>query len=159
MNTRTSWSARMIAATMLAAVTIAASSQTSDVRKEPFFEIKIPAGCEMTKTSPVEDFQLYTVTREAKTLLSIYLGNQPKYPKMLPGSGITADTLRTRDTEVISQWKDGTLARRELVATLDATNGWPQYLHAWTAELPPELLPSADRILFSLVVDRHSETN
>ena len=104
----------------------------------------------MTKRSPVEDFDVYSIARGKQTFVSIYLGNQPHFPRTTGAANMVASKFQARDVQMISRWANNKLMGREILIKLGTKDGWPAFLHAWTADLPPEMVITADQILSSL---------
>jgi len=49
------------------------------LNKAEKFALYTPTGFNVTKSSPVEDFEIYTVEEKGRPYLSIYLGNHPSF--------------------------------------------------------------------------------
>ena len=130
-------------------------TQTSSaiVKHETFFQVTLPKGFEMTKRTPVEDFEIYSIASENRTFVSIYLGNQPHFPHTPGSENEIVARFQTRDVQMISRWVNNQLVGREILINLGTKVGWPAFLPAWIADLPPAMLPSAEQVLFSLATN------
>jgi hypothetical protein len=122
--------------------------------QEEFFSISFPEGFSIQKTSPVEDFDIYSIVRDGKPYVMIYQGNQPDFPaikniKKKESTVFSAETLK-----IYSIWDGNNLFSRELIIKIQDDN-WPQYLHAWIQPHSGDIL-LADRILLSLKIRARS---
>jgi len=119
------------------------------------FQVVLPKGVEISKSSPAGDFDLYRVARSGTTrqrLLTIYAGHHPETGKAVASTaraeqilvgGISADS-RTSETP------DGMLARELLVKLPEyPLEGppWPGYLHIWYRGLNATDAKLADQII------------
>jgi hypothetical protein len=118
----------------------------------PYFSIILPENFQMTMREPVEDFQVYTISDRGRPYLYVYVGNAPSFPARTGLSPSDVSELDVPPLKILSEWRAGELAGRELLAHLSAPTGWPTALHAWTADLPRDALSTADKMLFSLKV-------
>jgi hypothetical protein len=141
----------------LFAVVIAAWSTptTADsVINEEHFSALTPDGFKVEKTAPVEDFEIFTISRGGKAYIYVYVGNQPAFPKFKPSGNSEVTTFEAPGVSVASQWQGAALVGREILSELNVNGEFPTALHAWTAPLPPAELAVADRILFSIKTSR-----
>jgi hypothetical protein len=123
-----------------------------DEGKQAHFSIVLPGGFHVAKASPVEDFEIYTVSKDGTPYVKVYVGNQPDFPnRKAPSDGDRA-VLETKQLRMVSQWSNNKLVDREVLVDIGRANGWPQYIHAWTVEGPDARIYLADRILVSLKV-------
>jgi hypothetical protein len=137
----------------LGAGAVCAQAQAeSKMHREEHFSLLLPPGFEVKKSAPVQDFELYFVSKAGTAYVTVYVGNQPDFARLKRDGQNHVTTLRAPDFEMISLWKDTQLLGREIMVTLTHADTWPTRLHVWTAALPPEELQVADRILSSLTV-------
>jgi hypothetical protein len=136
----------------------AETPQTGDVGTEPTFEgygfrVLVGSGVEVREESPVEDFVLYTFTRQGVNLLHAYSGNHPQFPASLEHSSperhmaIHGLSARCFDGE-----KDGTFSRECLILLEETT--LPHYVHVWYGSLAHEDRERADAIISSMMPTR-----
>lgn len=118
----------------------------------PYFSIVLPEKFHMTMREPVEDFQVYTISKGGLPYLYVYVGNAPSFPARTGLSPSDVSELDVPPLKILSERRAGELAGRELLVRLSAPTGWPMALHAWTADLPGDALSTADKMLFSLRV-------
>ena len=118
---------------------------------EDYFEVTLPEGFEISKQSPVEDFEMFRISRRNRLFVTIYVGNWPEFPILKPSSAVIATRFETADCAVISLWAADGLRGREILLKSNRTHGWPTRLHAITANLGPGDMRKADQILSSIV--------
>jgi hypothetical protein len=118
--------------------------------RNDYFSLELLEGFNVTKTSPVEDFDVYWVAKDSKRYIGVYVGNHPSFPKLKNDGSSTETTLKTDKFEMRSLWKQERLTGRELLVRRLTGDGWPSHIHAWSADIPGELMPLADKILSSL---------
>ena len=123
------------------------------MHKEEYFKLALPEGFDIIKKSPVEDFDIYTVSKSGEVYLSIYVGNQPTFPSLKKSSIDIVTLSKLPKLEMRSVWREGQLTGRELLIKLDPKMGWPMFLHVWTFQLPPDKVSVADRIISSLITN------
>ena len=122
------------------------------LHREAFFSLALPVGFEITTNAPVEDFEIYTVSSNGQPFIGIYIGNQPNFPKLNASLSRNTTTFEVLKLKTNSVWESDYLVGREVLVERESSNGWPMYVHAWTAQLPPDQMGIADKILSSLVV-------
>jgi len=114
------------------------------------FSILTPNDFAIKKLSPVEDFDIYSIGKNGRPYVSIYLGNHPSFPRNSAGTGETITTFKTDNVQIISIQNNGKLAKKEILIKL-TTQGWPGYIHAWIIDdLTPTDIKMADDILMSI---------
>jgi len=118
------------------------------------FAVSTPEGFSIKKSSPVEDFNIYSIEKNGKTYVLIYLGNHPDFPRRARGDQEATTKLNVGDVQVISIWRDKKLLKKEMLIKL-ATQGWPNYIHAWTTDgLVSSDMVIAENILMSIDTQR-----
>jgi hypothetical protein len=143
----------------------------SFLNKEYALRLPLPDGFRLEKTTPDgTDFRVYEVSKDSKIYLTLYVGNHPDFPVThVEGSEktdldicvedpVVSREASTRDSEdkpevrIVSEWKDGRLVHRELLAPVNKLQkGWPAFIHAFTASsLQEDEIQVADRILFGI---------
>ncbi len=127
------------------------ASASSMVQKQ-YFSLILPKGFQIADTAPMMDFDVYTVTKDGKPFVGIYVGNQPKFPRFTASAESTVTYLKAPGFEMVSLWEKDRLAGREILVELNASHGWPARIHAWTAQLPLDQMAIADKILSSIIV-------
>jgi hypothetical protein len=144
--------------TILAVVVIALANlsfrtqaSSGEVTREDYFEVTLPEGFEISKRSPVEDFELFRISRHNQLFVTIYIGNNPQFPHLKASEGISPRTFRTADCEMNSLWGSDGLRGREILIKSIRTHGWPTRLNAVTANVDPRDMRFADQILSSIV--------
>jgi hypothetical protein len=112
--------------------------------------LQVPAGVTVARHRPTEDFELLLFKRGSNTILKIYLGNQPDFPKQKAAVPIQKETINGVHAESAMQHNhDGTISREVLFRLRD--NGvWPQRMHCWYANLGAKESAEADQILSSV---------
>jgi hypothetical protein len=95
--------------------------------------LRIPKVCVVKKASPVEDFDLVTVRKKDRLLLTIYIGNHPDYPLIQTNSrGLEVMHSSLRDVDIVSAWDGDRLQQKEMKIRL-GDNGWPMFVHIFTS--------------------------
>jgi hypothetical protein len=118
-------------------------------QKAEKFDFYTPKGFSINKSSPTEDFDIYSIESKGKQFLSIYLGNHPSFPKSTANVGAMT-MFDAGSVKIASQWINGRLAKREVLIKI-SERGWPNYLHAWTSSgLDDSEIEVADAVLMSL---------
>lgn len=120
------------AAFLLAPIMIANAHTMAEDWKDysHYFSIDLPQGVLVAAESPVEDFVLYRFEKQRITVLTVYVGNTPEH--IVPA--VDASTFEAGGVRVVSKWdRKGRLLRRDWFVRL-CQQGWPQHLHAFTAE-------------------------
>jgi len=112
--------------------------------------VQVPAGLTMTRHRPTEDFELLVFKSRTNTILKVYLGNQPDFPKEKAAGPIQKETINGFQAESVIQKKpDGTISREVLFHLRD--NGvWPQRMHCWYANLNAKESAEAEQIVSSI---------
>jgi hypothetical protein len=130
-------------------------ASSTEATREDYFEVTLPEGFEISKQSPVEDFQLFRISRRNQLFVTIYIGNWPMFPALKASNGVTATTFRSPNCEMNSLWGPDGLRGREILIkssrTSDRPSPWPTRLHAVTANLDPHDVRIADQILSSII--------
>jgi hypothetical protein len=129
----------------------------ADGGKQEHFSVSLPKDFHVAKTSPVEDFDIYSISRGDTPYVMVYVGNHPTFPRQPPSGENEHAMLEAQHLRMFSEWSHDTLVRREILVGLPEGNGWPQYIHAWTAPGSAEAVRLADRILVSLKADDSSK--
>ncbi len=122
------------------------------VEKLEHFSLDLPAGCTIQKLPSPSDFDLYSVTRNEVKLVGVYVGNAAHFPTLTATAPQEAVRLDAGLVTMVTLWAGTVLLRREILVKTGITQGWPHAVHVWTAELPAEQVPLAERILASLKV-------
>ena len=124
--------------------------RADEVSRQSHFSVQLPEAFKILKESPVEDFDIYTIAKEGRVYVRMYLGNHPDFPKRatLPDSELTE--FEFGNVHGIAEWRGGALLGRELRLEISAKGGWPAVLQVWTTAQTPEEVAVADRILSSL---------
>lgn len=121
--------------------------------KQQYFDIFLPEGFKIQKVSPVEDFEMYTVTDGTVPYVEIYVGNAPDFPQIANFPDDSIVVLKTREMSLLSKWDGGEVVALETLIVRLIAPGWPRFVHAWTtAEAGDKRL--AQKILLSLNVER-----
>jgi hypothetical protein len=124
---------------------------SAEAVREDYFEVTLPTGFEISKQSPVEDFELFRISRQKQLFVTIYIGNAPEFPILKASDGVSVTRFRTADCEMISLWSADGLRGREILVKSSRMHGWPTRLHAVTANLDPRDVRIGDQILSSIV--------
>ncbi|MCL2656181.1 MAG: hypothetical protein FWD62_01965 [Betaproteobacteria bacterium] len=112
--------------------------------------ITTPSGFLVKASSPVEDFEIYSIQKNGRPYVSVYIGNQPGFPKKIASGHELQTRLYSDGLQVISIWRAGKLIKRELLIRLSQKK-WPNYLHAWIVDdLTSGEIEIADMILMSI---------
>ncbi len=135
------------------------------IRKEFSLKMELPEGFELTAQEG-PDFSLYEIHKGEAVYLVIYSGGHPDFPHTkAEGTEVSSMDICIDDGEldsrshghpigpmrIVSEWKDGKLIRRQLLARYTLGGGYPSYIHAFTISgLTETELQVAERILFSL---------
>jgi hypothetical protein len=124
--------------------------RAEELSRQSHFTVILPEGFSILKESPVEDFDLYTISKDGRAYVRMYLGNHPAYPKRsaLPDSDVVE--FEFGKVQVTSEWRSGVLAGREWRLGISENEGWPSVLHVWTVVDAPGEVAVADRIVSSL---------
>jgi hypothetical protein len=108
----------------------------------------VPKGVKVSKTYPMEDFDLYTCSQRGVTILNFYVGNSPSFPGANNSTaGITETTVNGMQTKDLRRSGDNTNSRETLIKLSAET--WPQYVHFWYSELSQIKSETADSIIIS----------
>lgn len=135
------------------------------IKREFSLKLELPNGFQV-KSKEGPDFDFYEIHKGSKTYLAVYSGANPDFPhEHIDDSEVSYLNVCVDDNElrrevygeplgpirILSEWRDGRLVHRELLARYSLGGGWPTYLHAITTRhLSEDELQIADRILFSL---------
>jgi len=122
------------------------------LNKQDYFNIVIPKGFRVQKESPVEDFELYTISKGNQSYVIIYIGNQPDFPKKIFSDSRQIVDVNTINRTIISEWKNNKLIGKQVKINLATPGGWPSSIHAWTTQIAPAKMMVAARILDSLSI-------
>lgn len=124
--------------------------RADELSRQSHFFVRLPEGFSILKESPVEDFDLYAISKEGRIYVRMYLGNHPDYPKraVLPDSDVVE--FEFGKVRVTSEWRSGVLTGREWRLGISENEGWPSVLHVWTVVNAPAEVAVADRIVSSL---------
>lgn len=135
---------------LLTLTSITSGTPATEVNDQEHFSVQLPDGFRVVKASPVEDFEMYTISKGAQPYLYVYVGNQPAFPKRMGSAGSDVSELEGPNVSIRSEWKGAQLLGRELLFKVANPKGWPTRIHAWTAQLQSSQVQVADRILFSM---------
>jgi hypothetical protein len=135
---------------LLTLASVTSEVLATTVNEQKHFSLQLPQGFQVAKTSPVEDFEMYTISKGTQPYLYIYVGNQPSFPKTENSHGDEVSELAGPNVSIRSEWKGVQLVGREILFSVSNANGWPTRIHAWTARLLSPQVQVADRILFSI---------
>jgi hypothetical protein len=115
------------------------------------FSVTIPDTVDVTKRSPVEDFDIYVFALQGRPFLSAYAGNHPSFPSSdAKGSSRAAEPskfINDCPSQTILTKKDGVPEWHVLIHL--RTGGWPEYLHFWYTNTEPEQTALAEAIISS----------
>jgi len=115
------------------------------------FLLSLPNDVFVSEESPLEDFELHTLTRNKEILLKLYAGNQPDFPsEEINGLVERSTTIHGLSARDVTSVLDGGLRDREVLVDLSGVNEWPQYLHFSYSSLNPEVTRIADQIIESV---------
>jgi hypothetical protein len=116
----------------------------------PGLTVEVPEGFTITRHKPTEDFELLVFKSGTNTILKLYLGNQPDFPKEKTAGPVQKETINGFHVESVKQKKpDGTISREVLFHLRD--NGiWPQRMHCWYANLSARQSAEAEQIVSSV---------
>jgi len=120
-------------------------------RKEEYFRIEVPGNFVITKTTPVEDFDIFSIGLPEKSYVKLYVGNHPEFPSIKGKPAQTVRQLETQSVKIVSIWNGKTLIGKEMLINLP-NDSFPGYIHAWTSDLSPAEFLVADQIIMSLKV-------
>ena len=116
------------------------------------FSVVIPDSAEVTKQSPVEDFDLYVFGLRGQPFLSAYAGNQPSFPPaQTNGPSKASETDKTINgcpARMVVLTHEGGLPESHVLVHL-RTTGWPEFLHFWYTNNSPAQASLADAIISS----------
>ena len=114
--------------------------------KDEGFSLKLPSTVSIKKETPVEDFNIYKFIYEEQVILSAYVGNHPQFNHANTEKGITnglvSEFFITKDPNGLEQ--------KEILIEFSSHQGWPNYMHFWYSELPPNLEKIVREIIFSV---------
>ena len=116
------------------------------------FKIVVPKGFKVTKKTPVHDFDLFIVSKGDKEYVTIYLGNHPNFPLIKKAADKDVKEFSANGVDMLSEWKGNAMIRKEIRIELKHNADWPQFVHAFSHELPGDQVVIADKILSSLVI-------
>lgn len=122
------------------------------------FSLLIPRDAEITKKTPVEDFDIYEVTYKGSRILNAYVGNQPSFHSSSDVASLTAEqeedrTQRGYRTQSArTQSADGRVSRQVLFDLSRQKRDWPQFIHFWYSELSPDMAIISDEIIASTAI-------
>ena len=124
--------------------------RADEFSRQSHFTVMLPEGFSILKESPVEDFDLYTISKDGRVYVRMYLGNHPAYPQRpsLPDSDLVE--FKFGKVQITSEWRSGVLAGREWRLGISGNEGWPSVLHVWTVVDTPMEVVIADRIVSSI---------
>lgn len=124
--------------------------RADEISRQSHFSVHLPDGFKILKESPLDDFDIYTIAKDGRVYVRMYLGNHPDFPKRVTSPDSEVAEFEFGNVRAKAEWRAGVLMGRELRLGLSSKVGWPSVLHAWTtAETPGEVVV-ADRILSSL---------
>jgi len=112
------------------------------------FQLALPESGVINKSTPAEDFDIYTVTVDKKDVIKIYVGNAPSLKDITRGANTA---FMANNVAIYSSFQDDQLRRRDIVIKLREKD-WPMFIHAWTIEGTPQEVSVADQILMGLRV-------
>jgi hypothetical protein len=118
------------------------------------FQVTLPDGFVMNKSTPVEDFDVYHIKKDDEMYVGIYVGNHPDFPSVQRNKALNYCLSVDGDLKVavVSVWKGDILVEKEILKELEEIGG-SQDLHAWTSiDLSPEQMLLADKIISSISV-------
>jgi len=119
------------------------------------FSVSIPSGFKISKTSPVEDFELMRFSKAEKVYLTAYLGNAPNYPSPRAKKN-KAETKVSGlgNVDITTEWQGYDLIRKEMRIKL-SERSWPMFLHLSSADgLSRDEVMVAEKILSSVSVKK-----
>lgn len=144
----------MVAMTFALSLLIQTGSEDSQLTKVEAGPVTfhVPKSLQVQKTTPVEDFDLITISDGDKRIVTAYLGNHPDFPRLKGEKGDLRES-QLGDAIIITKWKDNELIRKEMKVALSAE--FPMFLHIYSApSLTNEEVRMADKILSSIVVKK-----
>jgi len=118
--------------------------------KNETFSVTFPEGFSIVKASPVEDFEIYRISKGTRAFVVVYIGNQPTFPKQVASPTSQVRMLSANGVQILSEWQSTVLIHRELLVDFGAGSRWPASLHAWTSVTTPSDVVVADQILLSI---------
>jgi hypothetical protein len=111
--------------------------------------ITSPEGVGVNRRSPAGDFDLVTFNRGTNVILTIYLGNQPAFPKQ-PGTGSAKmGAINGVKVETVISSQKGSVSK-EVLFRLRDDGVWPQRMHCWYEKLSATDSADADRMVSSV---------
>ena len=115
------------------------------------FSVAVPSTVRVSKSSPVEDFELYQFSEQGEKLLEVYVGNHPNFPKSFPPSAVSDQIPINGLQAKIVRWRDqeGNMFC-ECLVQLGAEAAWPSLLHAKYTALSKDRAIIAERIISSV---------
>lgn len=124
--------------------------RADEINRQSHFSVHLPDGFTILKETPLEDFDIYTITKGERVYVRMYLGNHPDFPKrvILPDSEVAE--FEFGNVRASTEWRAGVLMGRELRLAISSKRGWPAVLHVWTTAETPGDVAIADRILSSI---------
>jgi hypothetical protein len=111
------------------------------------YGVRVPVGVSVSRSRPVEDFDLYLFTRQSEgqqPILIAYVGNHPDIKRLPSESQSPAAKRKQRQC-----WEDQLGRGCEVLVRLPEQN-WPQYVHFYYEGLSPKYARLADQIIRSL---------
>jgi hypothetical protein len=109
--------------------------------------VQVPAGLSMTRQRPTEDFELVVFKSGTNTILKVYLGSQPDFPKEKTAAPIQKNKINHFQAESVTQKKPDGTASREVLFHVRDDGIWPQRVHCWYANLNSSLAAEAEQII------------
>ena len=124
--------------------------RAEEISRQSHFSVLLPDGFKILKESPLEDFDIYTIAKEGRVYVRMYLGNHPDFPKRVTSPDSEVTEFEFGNVRANTEWSAGVLMGRELKLGISSKRGWPAVLHVWTTAETPGDVAVADRIVSSL---------
>ena len=114
------------------------------------FLVRIPESVDVSKTTPVQDFNVYEFRQQGKVILYAYAGNQPDFPsERLKGCRETAGAFKGFPQRVVEKKSGADAISKDVLMDFSRKTEWPQFVHFWYVENPARMATLADEIIAS----------
>jgi len=113
----------------------------------PGLTIQMPPRFRMTRRRPTGDFDLIVFKKDSRTVLTVYVGNQPEFPREKVRCSIKEATINGLRTESTIIKRPDRTTSREVLFHLRDDSDWPQRLHCWYAGSSAFDSAEADKII------------
>jgi hypothetical protein len=122
-----------------------------------YFTISVPKDFKLDTKTPVEDFDIITISKGEQVYVGIYAGNNPNYPLYIKREGKKEiEESKLGDVETISEWRGDKLLRKEMKIRLP-NKQFPQFLHIFYGDVDKDTVMISERIVSSLKLKKGTD--